>query len=283
MATVTWNVANDASSDATWRTWGSAFHTALAGLGTLVQTADSGQANWATATRSPGAYEMWAMADALQSSAPYYIRFLFDQSANAPRVWISIGTGTDGAGNLTGNVSTARAYNCNSTATALTHYLSSTTSRLTGWLFVNGSAPAAFTIERARSNTGAEIGTGAMHIGNIGVNGTGSIVWVSAGAALPAVVEDGNCKNYMVCSRGGTLIGTQMTCFTFNPVGPNYQVQNPPVGLLLYHSSDLGLSGTLPQITMYGTARTYINVSNSPSNFGKDQITDSLLVLMLNE
>jgi len=76
--------------------------------------------------------------------------------------------------------------------------------------------------------------------------------------------------NGCIADQQATLIGAQMTAFTLNPVGVNHQVQNPLLGMLLYWSSDLGVGvpGTIPTVTIYGTAHTYINTNASPSSFG---------------
>jgi hypothetical protein len=78
----------------------------------MVQTADTGQINWLTVTvptviNERKGYEIWRFNDALQATAPVFLKISYG-SANAaasyPGIWITIGTGSDGAGNLTGIV-----------------------------------------------------------------------------------------------------------------------------------------------------------------------------------
>jgi len=273
MATQSVLIAQDASTDAAWRVWGLAIHNALVALGTLVQTADTGQANWATATRAGGAYEMWRFNDALQGTAPAFIKFTFGTSGSQPQLTIQATTGTNGAGTLTGNGTFAWVANATFTATAQQYYFSSTTSRFTMWMEANtahgaGGSAAIWTFERPHDNTGAETGTGI--IGAFAWTGTGTyqVAWGGQGASLPAFVGI-NVSDAAVVDQQATLIGSQMTAFTLNPVGVNHQVQNPLLGILLYWSSDLGIGapGTIPTVTIYGTAHTYINTNASPNAF----------------
>jgi len=276
MATQHVTIAQDNTSDTTWRAWGSAISAALAALGTIVQTSDTGQINWATATKASGGFEIWRFADSLQSTAPVFIRI--DYSSN-PQLNFRVGTGTNGAGTLTGAVN-LDANNLTNTTTPYDYYFSSTTSRLTAWMGVNDGNAILLTIERSRSNAGAETGTGiiALYKGSV----HSMIGWITCTADQPSAVvnSSGNWDINIVWPNSSTLIGSQMTAFCINPIGINYQVQNPPLGILLYWPSDLGLAGTLPSITLYGTARTYINPSANPNGFG---MVGSARVMLLYE
>lgn len=106
MTTATSSTRLRHDSDATFREWGLEFSTFLSTIG-LVQTADTGQINWASVTR-PGTntnagYEIWRFNDALQATAPIYIRFDYGthSNANAPRIQLTVGVGTNGAGVIT--------------------------------------------------------------------------------------------------------------------------------------------------------------------------------------
>lgn len=107
MTTQSWSTDLQHTSDATFRAWGSELAIKLAAAG-LVQTADTGQINWTTVTRpgvnTDGGYEIWRMNDTQQGAAPVYFRIGYGTyfSANIPRILITVGTGTDGAGTITG-------------------------------------------------------------------------------------------------------------------------------------------------------------------------------------
>jgi hypothetical protein len=96
------------ASDTTFRAWGQQLSNAIATAG-LVRTADSGQVNWATVTAPVGAntmagYEIYRFNDALQSTAPIFIKMEYGcgTAVGHPQVWITVGTGTNGAGTITG-------------------------------------------------------------------------------------------------------------------------------------------------------------------------------------
>lgn len=107
-----WSMPIENSSDATFRAWGLDISTRLAVAG-LVQTADTGQANWATATRPAanayGARENWRFDDTQQGAAPVFLTFEYGSSNNqaTPALRVTVSSGTNGAGVPTGLVSTA--------------------------------------------------------------------------------------------------------------------------------------------------------------------------------
>ena len=90
----------------------------------MVQTADTGQIDTATVAR-PGTntnagYAIFRFDDALQSTAPYFVRLDFGtgSAANAPRVQVTIGTGSNGSGTITGVVQAAMSIGQNAGSTA---------------------------------------------------------------------------------------------------------------------------------------------------------------------
>jgi len=72
----------------------------------LTQTADTGQANWGTiaAGSTSTFYEIFYLNDSLHSTFPIYVKFGWSSSSsgNPHRITVQVGTGSDGAGNLTG-------------------------------------------------------------------------------------------------------------------------------------------------------------------------------------
>jgi hypothetical protein len=110
MTATSWTVSSAIGvSDAAFRAWGQAISTALAALG-LVQTADTGQINWSTVTKptvtaTAQGYEVWRFNDALQATAPIYVKIEYGSATSsftAPGVWVTVGTGSNGAGTITG-------------------------------------------------------------------------------------------------------------------------------------------------------------------------------------
>lgn len=128
------NMANDAE----FRTWGSGIAAQILAMG-LVQTADTGQINWTTVTRptagNMAGYEIWRFADSLQSTVPVYLRIEYGRDGNqGPKIsWQFTIGGSNGAGTLTGKVSSLRNGEANSTkglGVTLNSYCSGSTGRL---------------------------------------------------------------------------------------------------------------------------------------------------------
>src|SRR5262245_813211 len=119
MSTNNYSTVLEHSSDATFRAWGSALAAALAAVG-LTQTSDTGQINWTTVTR-PGTstaagYEIWRFNDTLQATAPIFLKIEYGTgtTALAPTMWITVGTGSNGSGTITGQSSTRTQFGRNS-------------------------------------------------------------------------------------------------------------------------------------------------------------------------
>lgn len=94
-------------TDADFRAWGSAVSSGIAAVG-LVKVPDAGTVNWLTAVAPTGngmsvAFEIWRFDDALQPTHPVFIKIEYGSLArSSPCMWITVGRGTDGAGQLTG-------------------------------------------------------------------------------------------------------------------------------------------------------------------------------------
>ncbi len=107
-ATTTLNAA--ISSDATFRTWGAGVKALFTAAG-VVQTSDTGQINWASVTKAVAAntvqgYEVWRFNDTLQATAPVFIKVEYisspNTSGNAQSLRLTVGTGSNGSGTITG-------------------------------------------------------------------------------------------------------------------------------------------------------------------------------------
>jgi hypothetical protein len=170
MATDQRNLLACMSSDADFRSWGSGIAAQLAAC-ELVQTSDTGQINWTTvANPSAGGiagYEIYRFNDTLQSSRPVFIKFEYQTyTGTEPGFYITVGSGTDGAGTLTGTVSgrfQARSNAAKSPGVSLPSYCTGSASQ--GRLTLMSGADTAgfgywsgFVIERVRDGTGATNG-----------------------------------------------------------------------------------------------------------------------------
>lgn len=204
MTTQSWNTPITHTNDAQFRLWGSELSARLGAIG-LVQTADTGQVNWVTVTR-PGlnvaaGYEIWRFNDSLQGTAPIFIKVEYGTgsgNAQAPMVWITVGTGSNGSGTITGTVSDrVTTSSTNSPATnAVTNYPSFACG-VDGavWVSTKYGAPAAtrgftsFAVIRTCDNAGSPTGDGfVVYAGASGSTAQSQIQAQAIRTASPATV-----------------------------------------------------------------------------------------------
>lgn len=164
------NIQPTNSTDALFRLWAVFLRDAI--LSGLVQTADTGQMDFTTVLAPTAAnvkkgYIIARMDDALQATKPVYVRIDFGSGnvTNSPGIWIQIGTGTNGAGTISGSVfangATSHIYTAsNGTGRVNGSHSSVSPSHCAVTMFVEATAAfcLTFSIERGRTSTGAEDG-----------------------------------------------------------------------------------------------------------------------------
>jgi hypothetical protein len=152
-----------------FKDWGKSISDAILAAG-WTKTADTGQVNWTTIASVPtssGAYEIWAMADSLQSTFPVYMRLDYWNSGNNTCVQPILGTGTSGTGNLTGPTPAFQivgATNVGDGSTWACHY-SGDPSSFRFCLGTNSSYSSYFAVERSKDPTGANTNKFAVVMG----------------------------------------------------------------------------------------------------------------------
>ena len=108
MATQQWQIAEDNSTLANFKAWAKAISDWFRTCG-WTNTSDTGQVNWSTIAAVPSnsyVYDIFAPGDGL---TPYYVKIEYGYSTTTLQIAVSLGTGTDGAGNLTKWVTSRRA------------------------------------------------------------------------------------------------------------------------------------------------------------------------------
>lgn len=176
MATITKTSFPDNSSDANFRSWGLDISDSLTTVG-IIKTADSGQINWSTVTRplainTAMGYEIRKFNDSLQATYPVFIKIEFGSGGGTanPGLWLTIGTGTDGAGTITGTLLARQQISCgnSSTTAGYTWRCSGDTNRFVIWPFMDmglqlsGGCAFMIAIERTHDSTGADTNEGLM-------------------------------------------------------------------------------------------------------------------------
>jgi hypothetical protein len=203
------------------------------------------------------------MDDALQSTAPVYLRVDYGSGAASgkPGLWFTLGTGTDGAGVITGELLpvTQLSGAGNSTVSTIpTIYFSSDTSRVV-LLCQSGEARLFFSIERTKDVTGSDTATG-VHILcetktsaifskslTIQVNRTVRFTdnTLPSSSRLGAFVPSG-------ATWGGDANMIGVCPVRFFEGGPS----NPCTNLMVYLNGDTAAAGQVP-VLVYGTSRNY--------------------------
>lgn len=124
MATYAWNTGIQSTSDATFRAWVSELLGYMIGVG-MSYTADTGQINTATVARpAANASAGYAIFNLFSGLLYMKLEFGCGGSQTYPQMWITVGTGTDGAGTITGTMSTRTVVGMASAPTLGTNYRS---------------------------------------------------------------------------------------------------------------------------------------------------------------
>ena len=240
----------------------------LVTTGGWVVTADAGQTLPAsmvppTAVNQKRGYRIYRMADSLQSTYPVFMRIDYG-SANAattvPGTWLTIGTGSDGSGTITGMV-------MNGTGTistvaagtqgvgAMNSYGSADTNRVTLMLFVQAATAGVgyqLSIERTKNSVGADTGEGLLVTYSPTGTPTTSRFLIMAGGTQPSA-ELG--LNYAITMKNPTeSLGGDIgagVIILFKGVA-----QQPGTNVLVVNTSDVASEGSFV-LTMYGVSRTY--------------------------
>ena len=109
MATYVWNSSISQSTNTTFQAWVNEIFTALVTQCGLTQTADTGQmavpcVSAVPAINTLAGYYVFSFNDTLQGTAPIFLRLDFGTGsvATLPLIEITVGTGSNGAGTITG-------------------------------------------------------------------------------------------------------------------------------------------------------------------------------------
>lgn len=126
MTTHTYTSTFSQATDADFRAWGGDLSAALTTVG-AIKTADTGQIDWATTTipgsnNTAAGYEIRIINDSLHATAPIYLKVEYGRgsAATVPSMWVTLGTGSNGSGTLTGVFAARFQFATSSTAIAST-------------------------------------------------------------------------------------------------------------------------------------------------------------------
>lgn len=282
-----------------WASWLESVLTTIAGW---TVTSDTGQTlpsslQGGTAQFQKLGYRIYQMNDEFSAVNPIYMRVDFGTSqystppsniGASPGMWFSFGSGTDGAGNLTGLLWDGKGWNPNGpTIQTNNHpsqppinyttrnYASADNSRFVIGMFVSdiqnpagyyGSDQICFSLERSRDKDGNYTGDGLMItytdqqlIGGGGttesLSATKYLICNQGGHAQPPL-EKGLSYPYIKHSPAYSYDGTVpcAMCSHFRGIA-----QQPGINFILLGVNDIGLESQY-QVTIYGVNHIYQNL-----------------------
>lgn len=277
MTTQSWSTVVDHTSDAAFRTWGLELNTKLGAAGAL-QTADTGQINWSTVVRgsanTAAGYEIWK----LPTGNLYFKIEYGTASTSNPALWVTIGTGSNGSGTLTGQLSTrsglgmTNGTSLNSTTTNYTSYLCVTNSFVgLAWKCGNsanrGDSPVAmFSAGLTVDSTGTPTSVGYYFGAQVYVASASSYYYIQS-VRTAATAQSRSQTNGYCCIPGQPASSSDGT----NNQAYLHWLDMPGVQAALFSCTVRRgevLQGNTFSAALVGTTpHTYICIQNSPSTW----------------
>ena len=194
----------DVTSHATFRTSCGNVDATFVATG-WVRSSDSGQiADWGgvglpgIANTSAG-YSIYHMNDALQATYPVFIKIEYGTSASSTiGFWVTLGTGSNGSGTLTGILNTRLQFGTGGNNTLTTHpsYISGSSSRYSFVLCANAPSNTCLcilSIERTKDSTGTLTSDGVM-LFTLGTTSTTTSQYLPFSGTIPAQYSAWNCN-----------------------------------------------------------------------------------------
>lgn len=244
------------------------FYETLATNAGLVQTGDTGQTSGASfpagsGTNTSAGYQIWRFADSLQATKPVYFKIEWGTgaSSNSLGLWVTIGTGSNGTGTITGIIFARQAIATVGAGAAGPYRCvgSASTNRLSmiyGMSYATQNSCILFGFERSKDASGNDTGDGVMWVSTAA---SGS-AWVSqyvpfVGTARAAQV------NLDVPVPGGTTSLAYGNVVGFVPILP-FGVSgavNPGLNFLLYQNTDTPFNDVL-SVTFFGASHVYFKL-----------------------
>lgn len=289
MATTTFTLPGQFTTDAEFRAWGAAINAAFTAMG-LVKTGDTGQIDWTTVLKPTVAntvagYEMWRFNDTLQATAPVFIKMEYGTGGGVTiqSLWMTVGTNTNGAGSLLGQVG-AR-YRCFATTADAANYISyfsGANNRIAFALNANKNASnnigMILSVERTKDATGADDATG---ICMFSMGGSSATVFNAQDQIVPftGVVPAADASPAIASGTGTSgVFGTDVGVFPHFPVFG--KALPPELGLLSYKNADIAAISQI-SVTLYGTAHNYLALGNNGLGYSAASRQDPNMTLAM--
>jgi hypothetical protein len=271
MSTLSGNYVQDNSSLANFQSWTGAIFTAFTTFG-WVQTSDTGQAANPIASVPSNAYVYWIFkANGTNAgSCPIYVKLSLGFSSTVPAVLLTVGTGSNGSGTITGSVLTNAPIGpsfANRGATVYTCYWSGNADNFRMYMWSNGGTSATglvWVIDRSKNSSGVD----TADYFTVMVIGTPTPINVNTATQQSIIVSpvsvssqrDFACTTYNSnAANTGFLSGTVAAYPFFPDIG---KVGNPLLGLMQVFYGDVADATSCSVLSMYGATHTYISAKD---------------------
>ena len=292
MTTQSWNTNLSHANDAGFRAWGLEVSTRLAAIG-LVQTADTGQVNWATVTRpvanTYNAYEIWRFNDTMQATAPVFIKIEYGTggSPTAPSMRVTVATGSNGSGTLTGTSTSAHKVVAENIPASIVNNYPSFACATDGQAWIcnkyglSGSAHAAmfFHVKRTCDSAGVPDGRGVTLKGRNSTTTSNAQPICQSIKFSPGTVYTADTSSGAFCvnphDRATSVVGGNTQVFMhWNPIDGT----SPEWASCSMLQSEASFGTAFPGITLVGVSapHNYLALGNAVGRAGPTTQTNAL-------
>ena len=268
MATDNWTSEAFLSDNTEFQTWAQRIHTAITGVG-ITNTSDTGQVDLTTAARpsagSYAGYKIYRFSDTLQATKPIFIKIEYGvgSAQDRPAMRVSTGTGTNGAGTLSGQLSGSRVITPGSSRAdedTAANFASGDTNRLALALNLITSGAGTFgmvwVVERSHDEDGTDNGD-FCSFASIGTGGAGHQPIPFTGT-VPSLVTALPC---LIPNRNDTF-GTGGDIYLL-PVRPSIIKEEPPMrDILVYRHADIAEHSSIT-VDHYDTPLVFMPVGDT--------------------
>lgn len=280
------------STAANYKNWAQAISDFIRSAG-WTNSSDTGQLNgagpgpggWAGVSTVPGSgafyYEIFQPGDGLQN---FYLKMEYGNvtgSTTSPTLAISIGTSTDGAGTLTGYVTTRTLlsgtnYTSPSTTIQYECDLSGDSGRLSFLLWRNApnNAPQVFAVQRSLNSSGSPTSTYVTqwtvgyNTSTVNNGGSQQSLYFGVGVAplFPNAIQSGSIGwgwpilNHGTGSAGSFSFNGSIPCWFMQPMVGLWDYPCTAVGVCSYGDLTEGVPFTITN--QYGQTKTYVPSRN---------------------
>jgi len=227
--------------------------------GGWVQAAETGQVNWTTVTKptvtnTAAGFEIWRMNDSLQATAPVFMKIEYGSGSNTaiPGLWITVGSATNGAGTLSGTMSTRVGPMAYSNAVnAYPSRFRGDTNSLAMCLWQTWTASVFICVERQHDHLGADTPDGFMLL--LSSNTVSSSQFLSYAGNNPSAQATWNSCMPPV---GTGAYGADIYVYPIRCFGKGEPA--PFLGFCNYFGADLTVSNPVNTAVWDGTTKPYL-------------------------